>query len=234
MKKTISKLIEYIRFWLLVIFAAHIITVLMLRWLDVPKTLTMWLAEKELERKALYFPVPIEKVSRNARLAFIAAEDQRFPNHWGIDFKAIQNAIEYNRRHAGAKLYGASTITQQTAKNVFLWPSRTWLRKGVEAWFALLIEGLWGKRRIFETYLNVAEMGKGVFGIEAAARQHFHKPASRLTRWEAATIAAAMPAPRRHFISRPDDWLCRRRNWILGQMRNIENREDLTAFLEDT
>jgi len=139
--------------------------------------------------------VPLEKISSAMPLAVIAAEDQKFEEHFGFDLEAIKKAEKYNKRHQGKKTKGASTISQQTAKNVFLWPNRSWIRKGFEVYFTFLIEIFWSKQRIMEVYLNVIEMGNGVYGVEAAAQEYFHKPASKLSVREAALIAAILPSP---------------------------------------
>lgn len=151
--------------------------------------------------------------------AVVAAEDNRFLEHWGIDVEAIEKAVEHNKRHR--RKHGASTITQQTAKNVFLWPARTYTRKALEFYFTTMIELTWSKKRIMEVYLNVIEMGDGIYGAEAAAQKYFHKPASKLTRGEAALIAAALPNPRKRNPAAPSDYLWRRQARILDLMNKI-------------
>ena len=138
-------------------------------------------------------------------LSVIASEDQRFMTHNGFSWEAMRKAMDRNKK--SSRVRGGSTITQQTAKNVFLWPGRTYVRKGLEAWFTVLIEVLWTKERILEVYLNVAEMGKGVFGVEAAAQQCFNRPASRLSASQAALITATLPSPRRFSCSRPSGYV---------------------------
>ena len=165
--------------------------------------------------------VPIEEISPNLQLAVVAAEDNRFTEHWGFDFDAIEKAQQFNERKQGKKVRGASTISQQTAKNVFLWPQRTWVRKGLEAYFTVLIELVWSKKRIMEVYLNVIETGKGIYGAEAASEVYFRKHASNLTRGEAALIAAILPNPSRWDPSRPTAYLTNRQQWILWNMGNI-------------
>lgn len=173
----------------------------------------------------------MEKMGPHAPLAVIAAEDQGFARHRGFDAAAIREAADYNRKHVGKRMRGGSTLSQQTAKNIFLWQGRTWARKGLEAWFTVLIEVLWGKRRILEMYMNCAEMGRGVFGIEAAAQYYFGKPAAALSRDEAALIAAALPGPRVYSVAKPGPWLRRRQAWVLGQMRNIGGDRNIRAVL---
>jgi monofunctional glycosyltransferase len=158
-------------------------------------------------------------ISRNLPLAVMASEDQRFMFHSGFSWEAMRKAMERNKK--GKRIRGGSTISQQTAKNVFLWPGRTYVRKGLEAWFTLLIEALWTKERILEVYLNVAEMGKGVFGAEAAARHCFDRSASTLTAAQAALITATLPAPRRFNCERPSGYISGRQQWVMRQMRNI-------------
>jgi len=163
--------------------------------------------------------VPLEKISPHAPLAVIAAEDQEFAAHFGFDFKSIQKAIDAHER--GRRLRGASTISQQVAKNVFLWSGRSLVRKGLEAYFTVLIEFTWPKRRILEVYLNIAEMGDGVFGVEAASRRYFGKPAARLSAGDAALLAAVLPNPHRLRAARPSAYVLSRRDWILDQMNSL-------------
>jgi len=165
--------------------------------------------------------VPIEKISPSLVNAVVASEDNRFLEHWGIDVNAIQKALEYNKRHKRKR--GASTITQQVAKNVFLWPARTWLRKGFEVYFTVTIEVLWSKKRIMEVYLNVMETGDGVYGAEAAAQRYYHKTAKRLTRSESAMIAACLPSPIKRNPASPTAYLYRRQARILNLMNKIGN-----------
>lgn len=161
---------------------------------------------------------PIEEISEELQLAAICAEDQNFMNHNGFDYKAIKKAYKNNSN--GKRIKGASTISQQTAKNVFLWPRRSWLRKGLEAYFTVLIEFIWTKERILEVYLNSIEMGDGIFGAEAASNYWFNKPARSLTKFEAAAIAAILPNPRRYQASPRTNYIERRKNWIVKQMGN--------------
>ncbi|MBV8042240.1 monofunctional biosynthetic peptidoglycan transglycosylase [Pluralibacter sp.] len=153
-------------------------------------------------------------------LAVIAAEDQKFPDHWGFDVSAIEKALAHNERNEN-RIRGASTLSQQTAKNLFLWDGRSWLRKGLEAGLTLGIETLWSKRRILTVYLNIAEFGEGVFGVEAASQRYFHKPASRLTMSEAALLAAVLPNPVRFRADAPSGYVRSRQAWILRQMRQL-------------
>ncbi len=160
--------------------------------------------------------VPSEKIARSFRVAVVASEDQRFYAHAGFDWKELQNALDEWRD--GGSLRGASTISQQVAKNLFLWPGRSFLRKGYEAWLTLWIEWLWPKERILEVYLNIAELGDGIFGAEAAARRYFKRPAAKLNAHESALLAAMLPSPLRSNPLNPSPHLRKRQRWILRQL----------------
>ncbi len=159
---------------------------------------------------------PLENISKNLQLAVICSEDQNFLTHNGFDLKAIEKAIENNKK--GKRIKGGSTISQQTAKNVFLWPERSWLRKGLEVYFTFLIEHIWGKERIMEVYLNSIEMGKDVYGAEAASQYWFKKSASILSASEAAAIAAILPNPRKYKARPTSRYIQGRVNWVVRQM----------------
>jgi monofunctional glycosyltransferase len=171
------------------------------------------------EYSSRYQWVDFDRIAPPIAAAVIAAEDQNFSSHHGFDWDAIQRAMDYDEN--GSKLRGASTLTQQTAKNLFLWPDRNWLRKGFEAYFTVLLEGLWGKRRILETYLNIVEFGDGVYGVEAASQRFFHKSSSRVTPEEAALLAAVLPNPHRLKANAPSNYVRERQQWILRQMRQL-------------
>ncbi len=164
-------------------------------------------------------------ISPNLPLAVVASEDQKFPDHWGFDVEAIEKAYELNQH--SHRVHGASTISQQVAKNLYLWSGRSYFRKALEAYFTVLIESCWPKRRILEIYLNIAEFGYGTYGAEAAAQQFFHKPASRLTRIDAAVLAAVLPNPQHYFASAPSRYVEQRRDWILNQMQALGGPEML-------
>jgi monofunctional biosynthetic peptidoglycan transglycosylase len=168
---------------------------------------------------AHYDWVPFDRIAPVMPLAVLASEDQNFLRHYGFDWQAIQKAADYNER--GGRVRGASTLTQQTAKNLFLWPGRDWFRKGAEAYFTVLMETCWTKRRILETYLNIVEFGDGIFGVESASQQYFHKPAIRLGADEAALLAAVLPDPHRLKVSAPSAYVRERQQWILQQMNQI-------------
>lgn len=175
----------------------------------------------------------LDEMAHDMPLAVIASEDQRFLHHHGFSWKAIKKAMEYNERKKGKKVKGASTISQQTAKNVFCWPGRTFIRKGFEAWFTILIEALWSKERIIEVYLNVAETGKGRFGVQATARSCFKHEAARLTRPECALIAAVLPKPRSFNACAPSGYMRKRQGDIQRQMRLLGDVFD-PAVMERT
>jgi monofunctional biosynthetic peptidoglycan transglycosylase len=160
----------------------------------------------------------------------MAAEDQLFPDHNGFDIKSIQKALNSNKKKA-SRLRGASTISQQVAKNVFLWQGRSWLRKGMEVYFTFMIETIWGKKRILEVYLNVAEMGKGIFGIEAAAQKYFKKSSKKLTRVESAKIASCLPNPKKYTVNPPSNYILKRYPWVLNQMDNLRDDPDIEQLL---
>jgi monofunctional biosynthetic peptidoglycan transglycosylase len=170
---------------------------------------------------------PIENISNRLQLAVVCSEDQKFPHHNGFDIQAIEKALERNKK--GKKLRGASTISQQTAKNVFLWEGRTWLRKGLEVYFTALIELIWGKERILEVYLNVIEMGDGIYGAQAASRAYFNKDAKHLSKAEAALLVAVLPNPRKYSVTRPGPYMLKRQAWVLGQMSQWGGVLDLDA-----
>jgi monofunctional glycosyltransferase len=164
--------------------------------------------------------IPIEQISPYLIQAVVATEDNRFMIHHGIDFGAIKKARAFNQKSARRKR-GASTISQQTAKNVFLWPARTYLRKGFEVYFTLLIETIWSKKRVMEVYLNMIEMGPGIYGAEAAAQYYFKKPASKLSKNEAVLIAVSLPNPRKRNPSKPTNYMLYRQEQVLSLMKKI-------------
>lgn len=201
----------------------------MLKWVNPPVTITQigsLLNGNGLKRDY----VTADEISSHAGLAVIASEDQLFADHNGFDWKSIQKAIEKNQKKKN-RIVGASTISQQTAKNVFLWQGRNWLRKGLETYFTFMIEWIWGKERILEVYLNVSEMGKGIFGIEAAARHYFNKPAAKLTRIEAAMIASSLPNPVRYTVKPLSRFVAVRYPWVLSQMNNLQGDAEIKKIL---
>ncbi|MFC0309188.1 monofunctional biosynthetic peptidoglycan transglycosylase [Gallibacterium trehalosifermentans] len=165
--------------------------------------------------------VSLENIAPAMQLAVIAAEDQRFPEHWGFDLDAIEKALKHNQ--SSKRTRGASTISQQTAKNLFLWSDRSWIRKGLEIPITLSLELLWSKQRILEVYLNIAEFGPGIFGVEAASQYYFKKSAVKLTRYQAALLAAVLPNPILYRVNQPSVYIQSRQNWILKQMQLLGN-----------
>jgi monofunctional biosynthetic peptidoglycan transglycosylase len=214
---------------LLILFILQFVYIFLLKWVNPPITLTQLgslLGGDGLRRSY----VSMKDISPNARLAVISTEDQLFPDHDGFDFKNIEKAMKHNQK--SKSLHGASTISQQVAKNVFLWQGRSWLRKGLEVYFTFMIELIWGKKRILEMYLNVAEMGKGIYGIETAARTYYHKPAKDLTRLEAARIAACLPNPKIYTVKPLSDRVANRSAWALGQMTRLQDDPDIQKLLQ--
>jgi len=202
-----------------------VLPVVALRWLPVPTSAFMLqkrvtdLFDRADHPDFRYDWVGWDRIALTAKLAVVAAEDQKFADHLGFDLQAIQKAVRHNRR--GRHTRGASTISQQVAKNLFLWPSRSWLRKGLEAWYTVLIELIWPKQRILEVYLNVAEFGDNTYGVEAAAQRYWKKPASRLGARESALLAAVLPSPKRYRVMAPSDYVQRRAAWIRRQMGQL-------------
>ena len=193
----------------------------------VPIPMTLLMVQRRLEGEGMsYSWRPIERISPHLVRAVIAAEDARFCQHQGFDVEAIEKALKANER--GGKLRGGSTISQQTAKNVFLWPGRGWIRKGFEAGYTVLIEAFWPKRRIVEVYLNVAEWAPGVYGAEAASRKWFGKGADQLSAREAARLAAILPSPRRYRAADPGPYVRRRASRIQAAMGTVR-RDGLAA-----
>lgn len=206
------------------------IYLILLIWVNPPVTITQtvnWLSGYGLKRDYISY----EEMGPNIKLAVIAAEDQLFPDHDGFDVKAIKKAMKYNETHK-KKTRGASTISQQTAKNVFLWQRGGYFRKGLEVYFTFMIEMLWSKERILENYLNVAEMGKGIFGVQAAARAYFNKDAKNLTRQEAAMIAACLPNPKVYTVKPLCKYVANRYDDILRQMNNLNGDPDIDALIK--
>src|SRR5258706_15351334 len=218
--------------WLVVVgVSARVLAVASLRWINPPFTAFMAEAQASawLSRDANYVCrhtwIDLDRISPNLPLAVVASEDQKFPEHWGFDVPAIEKAYALNQH--SHRVRGASTISQQVAKNLFLWSGRSYFRKGLEAYFTLLIEACWPKRRILEIYLNIAEFGYGTYGAEAAAQRFFHKSAARLSRSDAAALAAVLPNPVRFSAAAPSRYVQQRREWILGQMQALGGSEML-------
>ena len=211
------------------LFFFHLFCIILFKWVNPPITITQlisWVSGDGLSRDY----INRGKISENAKLAVIAAEDQLFPDHSGFDWRNIKKAMAYNKKKPN-RTRGASTISQQVAKNVFLWQGRSWIRKGMEVYFTFMIELIWGKKRILEVYLNVIEMGKGIYGIEAASRSYFNKPASSLTRAEAATIASCLRNPKVYTVKPLSKSVAARRPWVMNQMNNLQDDPDIQDLI---
>ena len=221
-RRVLRWLLLWLPLWFLLLTCTQ---VLVLRWLP-PFTSAFMIGRqfdavlaRDWDFRLRYSWRRSSRISPTLPISLVAAEDQTFPNHHGFDFKAIDKAISSNKR--GRRVRGASTISQQVAKNLFLWSGRSYLRKGLEAWYTVLIEFLWPKQRIIEVYANIAEFGDGVYGAEAAAQSFFGKPASRLSASESARLAAVLPSPKRYDARRPGPYVLRRARWIERQVRHL-------------
>lgn len=203
---------------------------MLLRWVNPPITITQlssWISGHGLKRNY----VSENSISPNIKLAVIASEDQLFADHEGFDWKSIKKAMAYNKRKPN-RIHGASTISQQVAKNVFLWQGRSWLRKGLETYFTFMIETFLGKKRILDVYLNSIEMGDGIFGAEEASQIYFGRSAKNLSRQEAAMIAACLPNPKRYKVKPPSPYILSRSQWVMQQMSFIEPDEDIQKIIQ--
>lgn len=214
---------------LLTLFILQLVYIIALKWINPPITLT--------QLQSLFSGNGLKRdyvsggaLSYNMKLAVVSSEDQIFPDHSGFDWKSIEKAMKNNKKKPN-RIKGASTISQQVAKNVFLWQGRDWFRKGLEIYFTKMIEWIWGKERILNVYLNVIEMGKGIFGAEAASQYYFKKPASKLTRREAAMIAACLPNPKKYTVKPASNFVLAKSGWILQQMNNLEDDQDLQKII---
>jgi monofunctional biosynthetic peptidoglycan transglycosylase len=230
----VGRLLKWIALAILACVVLSAIVVLMLRWVDPPTSAFMVgarlqaMSEGDRTYRTDYEWVNLEHISSNAAIAVIASEDQQFPFHAGFDLNSIRESVRASEK--GKKLRGASTISQQVAKNLFLWNGHNWVRKGLEVWLTILIEATWPKERTLEVYLNIVELGKGVYGVEAASKRFYHKPAERLSSSEAATLAAVLPNPIRMHADKPSVYVVSRREWILGQMRALGGASYLQAL----
>lgn len=215
----------------IILFIAQLVYIVALKWINPPITITQfnsWTSGEGLNRDYISF----ENMPKSIKLAAIGSEDQLFATHNGFDKKSIEKALDYNKKKDGKKVRGASTISQQVAKNVFLWQGRSWFRKGLEVYFTFMIETIWGKKRILEMYLNIAEMGVGVYGVEAASQHYYNKPAINLTRNEAARLVVSLPNPKKYRINPPSAFVANRALWVERQMRNIEGDPMVKELLE--
>jgi monofunctional biosynthetic peptidoglycan transglycosylase len=217
-------------------FGATFLIVLAMRWID-PVTSAMMLEDRigatfsgDGRYTFRHEWTDLERISPQMRVAVIASEDQKFPYHWGFDFEQIQTVLD--EAEDGRPRRGASTISQQVAKNLFLWRGRSFVRKGFEAYFTVLIEWLWPKERILEIYLNSVEFGRGVYGVGAASRYFYKMPPLRLNRYQAALLAAVLPNPRRYRVDAPSNYVLRRRDWIADQMESLGGPDYLAELRE--
>ncbi|MFZ1874387.1 MAG: monofunctional biosynthetic peptidoglycan transglycosylase [Chania sp.] len=231
-KSVIHRLWYWLKRALLVVLGLWLAGIILFAFLPVPfsavmveRQISAWLSG-DFSYVAHSDWVSMDEISPNMVLAVMAAEDQKFPDHWGFDVAAIEKAISHNERRP-TSIRGASTLSQQTAKNLFLWDGRSWVRKGLEVGLTAGIELVWTKRRILTVYLNIVEFGDGIFGVEAAAQHFFNKPAKRLTASEAALLAAVLPNPHRFKVNAPSGYVIGRQQWIMRQMRQLGGAEFL-------
>lgn len=226
MKRIFRGLWKAIKYLIIIFFGSSIFFVVLYRFVNPPVTPLMVIRVTEQAWNGQHVKLKkawksLDELPAHLPLAVIASEDNKFLIHHGFDFESIDKAKDYNRKKQGRKVRGASTISQQTAKNVFLWPQRSWVRKGLEVYFTVLIELVWSKKRIMEVYLNVIETGKGVYGAETISQESFGKPAIKMTRAESALVAAVLPNPLKWKVSSPTPYIRSRQQWILWNMNNI-------------
>ena len=225
MKNFLKKLWQFFLKALKWFFIVSVVSVILFRWLPIPFTPFMLVqcaeqmfdSKREVRLKKDW--ISLEEISPDLQLAVVCSEDQNFLEHSGFDFDAIEKAVEHNKNHKRKR--GASTISQQTAKNVFLYDGRNWIRKGFEVYFTFMIELFWNKERIMEAYLNVIEFGDGIYGAEAASQDFFHASAKKLSREQAALLAAVLPAPKKFSAKKPSSYVRKRQQWIIRQMENF-------------
>jgi monofunctional glycosyltransferase len=228
----LKKIAKYLFLLLLAAFVGSVIIVFVFRWLPIPFSAVM--AQRQVEAIFSEEPYveykwyPWDEINPYMGMAVIAAEDQNFAHHSGFDFEAIQKAIDESRD--GGRSRGASTLSQQVAKNLFLWSGRSWFRKGFEVYFTVLIELFWPKQRILEVYVNIAEMGPNVFGVGAASIKYFNREPSEISRQQAALLAASLPNPRTHRVRNPSNYMRSRQSWILRQINGLGGLQYLEQF----
>lgn len=222
---------RFVKRLLLFAFIAQLVYIIILRWVDPPITVTQAVSLVSGRGLARDY-IPYSAMGLMPKLAVIASEDQLFADHRGFDWKSIEKAMAYNKKKPN-RVRGASTISQQVAKNVFLWQGRSWVRKGLEVYFTFMIELVWNKPRILEMYLNVAEMGPGVFGIEAAAQHYFKKSADKLTRQQAAMVASCLPNPTRYTVKPVSKYVAAKYPWVLRQMAVLARDKDIQAIVRN-
>ena len=232
----LRKILNFIWKSIVCFVVLSVLSVILFRWVPIPVTPLMLIrcVEQKTDGKKMHLEhdwEPFENITPKLQLAVVCSEDQNYLKHFGFDWGAIQKAMKENEQ--GKNMRGASTITQQTAKNVFLWPGRSYIRKAFEVWFTLLIEIFWSKERIMEVYLNSIEMGDGVYGAEAAAQHWFSKKASKLTKDEAAAIAAILPNPLKYKANPASNYIAKRKEWIKQQMNYWGNKLDYDKYKDD-
>jgi monofunctional biosynthetic peptidoglycan transglycosylase len=230
----LGRLLKWSLFVVLAWLALSAVLVLALRWLNPPTTAFMVqarmaaISDRDSTYRTDYEWTALEHISANAAVAVIASEDQQFPFHAGFDFNSIRESVDASEK--GRRLRGASTISQQVAKNLFLWNGHSFVRKALEAWLTVLMEAMWPKARILEVYLNIIELGRGVYGVEAAAQRYYHKSAAQLSPSEAALLAAVLPNPIVLRVDRPSRYVLGRRDQIMAQMRDLGGAGYLRAL----
>jgi monofunctional biosynthetic peptidoglycan transglycosylase len=233
------RLLKWVAFAILACVLLSVVAVVTLRWVDPPTSAFMLetrlnaLSEGDRTYRTDYRWVSLENISPHAAIAVVASEDQQFPFHAGFDLNSIRESVRASEK-GKKKLRGASTISQQVAKNLFLWNGYSFVRKALEAWLTVVMELTWPKERILEVYLNIAQFGKGIYGVEAASSRFFHKPAAHLTSSEAATLAAVLPNPIKMHAERPSAYVSERRDQILGQMRALGGASYLQALEKES
>lgn len=227
-----KRIFKFLKRFVFVLLFGHLIYIVALKWINPPITITQfnsWIDGHGLNKSFISYA----EIPTSVKLAVIASEDQKFAIHKGFDVEQIKKAIDYNEKNEGQRIRGGSTISQQVAKNVFLWQKRSWLRKGLETYFTFMIELIWGKERILEVYLNEIEMGIGTFGIQAASERYFQKSASKLTKNEAARIAVNLPNPKKYRVNPPSAYVSKRAIWVERQMRNLAADAAIKILLEE-
>jgi monofunctional biosynthetic peptidoglycan transglycosylase len=231
-----GRLFKWIAFAILACVLLSVVAVVSLRWINPARSAFMLenrltaLSEGDRGYRTDYQWVDLENISPHAAIAVVASEDQQFPFHAGFDLNSIRESVRASEKGKKKHMRGASTISQQVAKNLFLWNGYSFIRKGLEAYLTIIMELTWPKERILEVYLNIAEFGRGVYGVQAASERFFHKPASRLSSSEAATLAAVLPNPIKMHADKPSAYVSQRREQILGQMRALGGASYLQAL----
>jgi monofunctional glycosyltransferase len=235
-----GRLLKWIAFAILTCVLLSVVIVLALRWVNPPTSAFMLenrltaLSEGDHAYRTDYEWADLENISPHAAIAVVASEDQQFPFHAGFDLNSIRESVRASEKGRKKHMRGASTISQQVAKNLFLWNGYSFVRKGLEAWFTVIMELTWPKERILEVYLNIAEFGRGIYGVQAASERFFHKPAARLSSSEAATLAAVLPNPIKMHADKPSAYVSERREQILGQMRALGGASYLQALEKES